>query len=177
MTLRPFQPAPSAAPPGRALLPRAALPALLAASLLAACGSAPQHDKSGLAVPQNRLLKEDRGANGGSTPLESNGVNAFLWRGALDTLSFMPFASADAVAGVILTDWYTPPATKDERFKITCFVLSRSLRSDAVRVSVFRQAYEEGQWVDTPVAANTVSDITARILTRARQLRTDSGQH
>ncbi|MCE2565739.1 DUF3576 domain-containing protein [Komagataeibacter sp. FNDCF1] len=186
MTLRPPNPAPStmsvatvslaALPLRRPMLPRATL-ALLAAGLLAGCGSAPQHDRSGLAIPQNRLLKEDRGANGGATPLESNGVNAFLWRGALDTLSFMPFASADAVAGVILTDWYTPPATKDERFKITCFILSRSLRSDALRVSVFRQAYEDNQWVDTPVAANTVSDITARILTRARQLRTDSGQH
>ncbi|MCE2576171.1 DUF3576 domain-containing protein [Komagataeibacter sp. FNDCR2] len=175
MTLRPFHSAPSA-PSGRRLRPCVALPALLAASLLAGCGSGP-HDRSGLAIPQNHLLKEDRGANGGSTPLESNGVNAFLWRGALDTLSFMPFASADAVAGVILTDWYTPPATKDERFKITCFILSRSLRSDALRVSVFRQAFQDNQWVDTPVAANTVSDITARILTRARQLRTDSGQH
>ncbi|PYD75708.1 DUF3576 domain-containing protein [Novacetimonas pomaceti] len=153
---------------------RRGLPVLMLGALLAACSSGP-HDASGLARPQNKLLKEDRGATGGNDQLAKSGVNAFLWRGAIDTLSFMPFASADAVGGVILTDWYTPPATQNERFKITCFILSSDLRSDAVRVSVFRQVQQDNQWVDTPVAANTVSDITSKILTRARQLRADSG--
>ena len=37
------------------------------------------------------------------------GVNSFLWRASLDTLSFMPLASADPFGGVIITDWYAPP--------------------------------------------------------------------
>ncbi|GBQ91046.1 hypothetical protein AA13595_3041 [Gluconacetobacter johannae DSM 13595] len=141
---------------------------------LAACSGSHRAD-TGLALPQNHLLNEDRSANGGDDQLANSGVNAYLWRGAIDTLSFMPFASADAVGGVILTDWYTPPATKNERFKITAYILSRNLRSDAIRVSVFRQALTDGQWMDTPVAPNTVSDITSKILTRARQLRADGG--
>ena len=32
------------------------------------------------------------------------GVNGYLWRAALDTLSFMPLASADPYGGVIVTD-------------------------------------------------------------------------
>ncbi|ACI50428.1 conserved hypothetical protein [Gluconacetobacter diazotrophicus PA1 5] len=157
------------------LLPALALSPMLA--VLAACGSSPHSADAGLAMPKNHLLSEDRSASGGDDQIGNSGVNAYLWRGAIDTLSFMPFASADAVGGVILTDWYTPPATKNERFKITAYVLSRNLRSDAIRVSVFRQAFTDGQWTDTPVAPNTVSDITSRILTRARQLRADSGGH
>ncbi|GBQ71551.1 hypothetical protein AA103196_2807 [Ameyamaea chiangmaiensis NBRC 103196] len=139
---------------------------------LSACGSS--HSTGGLAAPHNQLLGEDRSATGGDDQL-SGGVNAYLWRGALDTLSFMPIASTDAIGGIIQTDWYTPPATTNERFKIAAYVLDRRLRSDALRVAVFRQVRQDNDWVDTPVAANTTSDIAARILTRARQLRADNG--
>src|SRR6202008_3414977 len=59
------------------------------------------------------------GAGGGGGAL---GVNAYLWRGALDTLSFMPLSSADPFGGVIITDWYTPPASSNERFKATAYI-------------------------------------------------------
>jgi hypothetical protein len=148
-------------------------PALLLSGVvmsLAGCGA----DKaSDLTAPRNHLLKEDRGATGGDDQL-GGGVNAYLWRGALDTLSFMPISSADAVGGLILTDWYTPPAAKGERFKITAYILDRRLRSDALRVSVFRQVREGDAWVDSPPSPNTASDITTKILTRARQLRADN---
>lgn len=140
--------------------------------LLGACGGS--RDPSSLAAPRNHLMGVDRSATGGDDQLQG-GVNAYLWRGALDTLSFMPFASADAVGGVILTDWYQPPASTDERFKIAAYILDRRLRSDALRVSVFRQVRQGGEWVDTAPANNTVSDITTRILSRARQLRADNG--
>ncbi|MBV9249989.1 MAG: DUF3576 domain-containing protein, partial [Acetobacteraceae bacterium] len=73
------------------------------------------------------------------------GVNAYLWRGALDTLSFMPLASADPFGGVIITDWYTPPTASGERFKATAYILGRELRSDGVRISLFRQVLQGGQ--------------------------------
>jgi hypothetical protein len=100
------------------------------------------------------------------------GVNSFLWRASLDTLSFMPLTSADPFGGVIITDWYTPPQTPDERFKATAFILDRSLRADGVRVSVFRQVQESpGNWVDAPVADSMATDLENAILTRARQMR------
>ena len=34
-------------------------------------------------------------------------INQYLWRGAIETISFMPLVSADAVGGTILTDWYS----------------------------------------------------------------------
>jgi hypothetical protein len=99
------------------------------------------------------------------------GVNAYLWRGALDTLSFMPLASADPFGGVIITDWWQPPSVPDERFKATAYVLGRQLRADAIRVSIFRQVLSNGQWVDAPVSQTTTGEIESKVLARARELR------
>jgi Domain of unknown function (DUF3576) len=103
------------------------------------------------------------------------GVNAYLWRGALDTLSFMPLASADPFGGVIITDWWQPPQTPDERFKATAYILGRELTASALRVSVYRQVRQNGEWVDSTVSPATVADIENRVLDRARTLRAESG--
>ena len=99
------------------------------------------------------------------------GVNAYLWRGALDTLSFMPLQSADPFGGVIITDWYSPPDSPDERFKATAYILGRELRADAIRVTLFRQVFQDGHWSDATVSPVTVGDIENKVLARARQLR------
>lgn len=104
------------------------------------------------------------------------GVNNLLWRASLDTISFMPLVSADPFGGVIITDWYTPPATPDERFKVNVYILGRALRADGLRASVFRQQNQSGQWVDAPVALNTATDLENAILTKARELRAASKQ-
>lgn len=100
------------------------------------------------------------------------GVNGFLWRASLDTVSFMPIASADPFGGVILTDWYTSPDAPGERSKLNIFIRDRELTSDGVKVSVFRQTKDaQGQWQDATVAAATAGSLENAILTRARQLR------
>ena len=100
------------------------------------------------------------------------GVNSFLWRASLDTVSFMPLASADPFGGVIITDWFSPPETPDERFKVNVFILGRDLRADGVRASVFHQKKDPaGQWNEAQVDANTATDLENAILTRARQIR------
>jgi len=100
------------------------------------------------------------------------GVNGYLWRATLDTLSFMPLASADPYGGVIITDWYVNPEKPDERFKCTVYILDARLRADGLNVAVFKQNRDvTGAWVDAPHAAQTETDIENSILTRARQLR------
>jgi hypothetical protein len=102
----------------------------------------------------------------------SIGVNSYLWRATLDTVSFMPLASADPFGGVIITDWYSPPDRPNERFKVNIFILGRELRADGVRASVFRQTREPGgQWADAAVDQKTGTDLENAILTRARQMR------
>jgi hypothetical protein len=104
------------------------------------------------------------------------GVNAFLWRATLDTLSFMPLSSADPFGGVVITDWYSPPGAPGERFRATAYILGRELRSDGVRVVVFRQeaARAGGGWVDVAVAASTAAELEDQVLNRARELRSQS---
>lgn len=100
------------------------------------------------------------------------GVNSFLWRASLDTLSFMPVVSADPFGGVILTDWYSLPESPNERFKINLYILDRQLRADGIRASVFRQVLgPDGEWVDAPVGPGTATAMEDTILTRARELR------
>ena len=103
------------------------------------------------------------------------GVNSYLWRASLDTTSFMPLLSADPFGGVIITDWYAPPETPDERFKMTVYIRDRSLRADGVQVAVFRQVrVGEGLWEDRPTSDGTAVSLENAILERARQLRTGS---
>lgn len=99
------------------------------------------------------------------------GVNSHLWRAALDTISFMPLASADPFGGVILTDWYTSPENENERFKLDVFILTQELRSDGISVKAYRQELKKGTWRDAPVADDTARKLEDAILTRARQLR------
>ena len=106
-------------------------------------------------------------------PRSGIGVNAFLWRATLDTISFVPLLSADPFGGVIITDWYAPPESPDERFKLTVYILGRTLRADGVQVSVFRQERGgDGQWEDRTTNPDTAVSLEDKILDRARQLRT-----
>ena len=99
------------------------------------------------------------------------GVNAYLWRAAIDTVSFAPLLQADASSGVIITDWYVNPSTPGERVKLTVSILDQDLRADALRVAASRQVNQSGAWIDAPVAAATVQKLEDIILTRARDLR------
>ena len=115
---------------------------------------------------------------GSSSPARSSaaaqagiGVNAFLWRATLDTMAFMPLATADPWGGVINYDWYTDPANPNERFKATVFILDTRLRADALNVTVTKEVRDAtGGWVGAPVAAQTETDLENAILTKARQL-------
>jgi hypothetical protein len=165
-----------------------ALPAIAILWALAACGpDVPIEDK----YPIERLPGDTKaryenpasvfgngGLFGGGDSAKNGdtgggiiGVNSLLWRASLDTVSFMPLVSADPFGGVIITDWYAPPATPTERFKINIYILGRQLRADGIRASVFHQVQQGTGWADAPVAPNTATDLENAILTRARQMR------
>ena len=113
--------------------------------------------------------------SGGSTPRanvqQGIGVNGYLWRATLDTLSFMPLLTADPWGGVVNYDWYINPQTPNERFKATVFILDTRLRADALNVTVTKEVKAaDGQWTAAPVAAQTEADLENAILTKARQL-------
>lgn len=114
------------------------------------------------------------GGEGGGGGGGGVAVNSFLWRASLDTVSFMPLSAADPFGGVIITDWYSPPETPSERFKLNVFILDRQLRADGLRVAVFKQQSAGGQWIAAPLDKKTAINIENRILERARELRVAS---
>jgi hypothetical protein len=99
------------------------------------------------------------------------GINSYLWRATLDTISFVPLSSVDPRSGVIITDWYESPDARGERFKINVIILDTKLRTDGIRVSVFKQVLEKGNWRDAKVNEKIASDLEDKILTRAREIR------
>lgn len=99
------------------------------------------------------------------------GVNSYLWHATLDTLSFIPLASADPFGGVVITEWYTAPQVPNERMKVTVYILDKSLRADGLKVAVFRQVKATDGWTDAQVATDTATKLEDAILTRARELR------
>jgi hypothetical protein len=154
--------------------------------LLSACENA---DTTPLKSEQEKRREEMGGTvfgatglfGGPSTPQSDGsglGVNAFLWRASLDTVSVWPVTSADPYGGVIITDWYAPPQTPNERFKLNVYIIDRALRADGVRVAVFRQVRGGSDWQDAAVQPETATKLEDAILMRARQMRnqTASGQ-
>jgi hypothetical protein len=99
------------------------------------------------------------------------GVNSYLWRATLETLSFMPLTQADSAGGVIVTDWYANPENPNERVKLSVSILDLDLRADALRVAANREVLQNGAWIAAPVQAATVQRLEDIILTKARDLR------
>ena len=99
--------------------------------------------------------------------------NAFLWRAARDTVSFLPLSSADPFGGVIITDWYSDTPSAAERFKVNVIILSRDLVADGVSARVFREVRGDTAvgWRSASVSADTASKLENAILQRARELR------
>ena len=133
----------------------------VATAFLAACAGG--GDKTRNATLPSYSL----GSKGG----QATTVNRYLWAASLETLDFLPVFSADPIAGLIITDWYSNPEAPAERFKVNVYILDNALRADALRVSVFRQENATGAWSDAAVNPATSREIENAILTRARQLR------
>jgi Domain of unknown function (DUF3576) len=105
-------------------------------------------------------------------PQTGSTVSPILWQATLDTLNFVSFASEDPLAGSLVTDWYSPSGKPNERYKVNVFILARSLRSDALAVTVTRQArLGDGNWLETTIARQVEDDLETAILNRARQLK------
>ena len=60
-----------------------------------------------------------------------------LWRASLDTIDFMPLASANYSGGIIITDWYSDNQNSNESVKISIRFLTNEIRSDALDIKVF----------------------------------------
>ena len=101
-------------------------------------------------------------------------VNAYLWRASLDILSIAPLISTDALGGTIISDWYVNKDIKNQRLKMTAFIIGSELRSDGIKVKVYIQKFKNNNWSETFTDINLANQIEENILNKARNLRVNS---
>lgn len=120
---------------------------------------------------ENQDLLSFLGVTKNKTQNPALGMSIYLWRGALDTVSYMPLASVDPQGGLIITDWYMERTNIGKRFKANILISGKDINSDNLKVTVFQQYNKNGDWLDDPAATQTAASITAGILKRAKELK------
>ena len=101
-------------------------------------------------------------------------VNPYLWRGALETINFMPLNTADPVGGTIITDWYSTTENQKERCKLNIFILGNDLKTENLKVTSFCQEYRDSIWVVKSIEEEKSIKIENAILNKAKKLRLQS---
>ena len=140
-------------------------------------GSVKRVESQSNSGPDKGLLNTWWGLNdqsGGSAGGNATGisVNGYLWRAALDTISFMPLAQANPFGGTILTGWYRPPDTRGEQFKVNVYILDSDLRADGLRCLCVSATFRpERRLASARVSKETGTNLENAILKRARQMR------
>jgi hypothetical protein len=102
-------------------------------------------------------------------------INPYLWKASLETINFMPLASTDPFAGIIITDWYTDVNNLGERCKLNVFIKGKDLKTDNLEVSSFCQSLSDNQWVNKPSIKEDNIRIENAILNKAKKLKLTSG--
>ena len=62
-----------------------------------------------------------------------------MWRASLEVLDFLPLTNVDYSGGVIISDWYSISTSENESLKISLRFLSNEIRSDSIKVTVFKK--------------------------------------
>jgi len=119
------------------------------------------------------ILNNDKGNNNTSTTIAMT-VNPFLWKGALETIDFMPLNSADQLGGTIITDWYTTSANPNERCKLNIFISGMRLNTENLRVTSFCQEFKDPSWINKKVDQEDNIKIENAILNKAKKLKLQS---
>ena len=119
------------------------------------------------------VLGEGIGKNDTTTSV-SMPVNTYLWRGALNTIDFMPISSADPIGGTIITDWYSTSNNENERCKLNIFISGKKLSTENLKVTSFCQEYKNQKWINKNIDSENNNKIENAILNKAKKLRLQS---
>ena len=99
-------------------------------------------------------------------------INPYLWKGSLDTISFMPLVSADPMAGIIITEWYTDQKNIYQRCKLNIFIKGVELKTDNLKVNSFCQTLNDNNnWVDQKINNDNNIKLENAILNKAKKIR------
>ena len=91
-----------------------------------------------------------------------------LWRASLDTIDFMPLASANYSGGIIITDWYSAGQNTNESIKISIRFLTNEVRSDALDIKIFyKRCGQNDNCQISEKKGSLVVELNKKILSRA----------
>ena len=91
-----------------------------------------------------------------------------LWRASLDTIDFMPLASANYSGGIIITDWYSEGDNLDESVKISIRFLTNEVRADALDIKIFyKQCNQVASCKISQKTGSLSAELKKKILSRA----------
>ena len=91
-----------------------------------------------------------------------------LWRASLDTIDFIPIATANYSGGILITDWYSENDEINESIKISIRFLTNEVRSDALDIKVFYKKCETViNCVISQKEGNLRTELTKEILKKA----------
>ena len=111
-----------------------------------------------------RFFEENKGGSGNFDFASSNS----LWRASLDTIDFMPLASANYSGGIIITDWYSSNTNSAEAIKISIRFLTNEIRSDALDIKVFyKKCASNENCKIIEKSENIKKELSKKILTKA----------
>ena len=98
-----------------------------------------------------------------------------LWRATLDTLDFMPLASANYSGGIVITDWYSENNSPNESVKISVRFLTNEIRSDALDINVYLKkcSYNLSNCSISKNNNDLVADLNLSILKKATKYQKD----
>ena len=113
-----------------------------------------------------RLMDDiNKGGRSGSFDFASSNS---LWRASLDTIDFMPLASANYSGGIIITDWYSSNTNSAEAIKISIRFLTNEIRSDALDIKVFYKKCSSNENCKIiEKSENIKKELSKKILTKA----------
>ena len=120
------------------------------------------------------LNNNKKNTNNTSTTSISMSVNPYLWKGALETINFMPLSSADQIGGTIITDWYSTSDNQKERCKLNIFISGKQLNTENLRVTSFCQEFKDPIWVNKKIDSDNNIKIENAILNKAKKLKLQS---
>ena len=155
------------------------LPLIIIIFLLNACnGKLPGADARKIPYDPNervkRNLEQGKGfrideafSNKGTGNFEFATANE-LWRASLDTIDFMPIATANYSGGILITDWYSENENLNESIKISIRFLTNEVRSDALDIKIFYKVCEN--IVNCKISqqsGNLKTELTKEILKKA----------
>ncbi len=153
---------------------------------LSSCSSLPGGDaKKNPPDPRERVTKNLEQGKGfrlsnatkklGGTSYEFASSNA-LWRASLDTIDFIPLASANYSGGILITDWYSDNSSSNESIKIIIRFLTNEIRSDALEIKIFyKKCKTISNCIVTEQDSSLKNELRKEILKKAALYETQSG--